>query len=258
MSHEYRPDLGVNDATIESYDRHFTGARGQGLKTKIRAVATEVDLDPGLLASHLLAEVSNPTSAYLRTSGNVRGYHIGIDSWNVYAADIKKKVPAANRVTFTGNEENIVNEKGNTLASVPIVKAQDAMLASASYLKYAELRIREFVREVGGAFDRLPIEYRFFLTRYGTNAGLGKARTAVREHFGARLVKRKGITSIAHDRKPKQILSFRRRPLKSGIETFHRKYPRRAATVHTAQAIHLSQQVFGIPFRAGDSLLFMR
>ena len=146
-SAEYRPNLNVNDATVEAYDHHFEGTLGLRLKEEIEEAATRVGVDPGLLAAYLFAEQNN-RDFWLRSSGTVRGYRVGIDSWNEYAEDIKSNVPAASDVTVTGQERNVTNEKRNTLSSVPIIRANDAIIASASYLKYAELRMAEFVEEL--------------------------------------------------------------------------------------------------------------
>jgi hypothetical protein len=247
-SPEYRPDLGVNDATIEAFDRHFDGTLGLRLKQELEGVAKRVDVNPGLLASYLFAE---------RNDRDIWLNEIGIDSWNTYAKDIKKKVRASKDVTVTGQETNVVNEKLNTLPSVPIIRADDAILANGSYLKYAEVRMSEFVSELGGAWDRLPIEERFTLARYGANAGLGAGRAAVQTLLGLKRVVAKGKSRLI-EIKSGEILNFDRRPLGADrIEASHRKYPLRAATVHAAQAIHLSQKIFGIAFQAGNSVLFV-
>ena len=108
---------------------------------------------------------------------------------------------------------------------------------------------------MGGSFERLPVEYQFGLTRYGMNAGHGAMRKRVAELLG--MTKKDG--SWVANRKGKDFLQYKPWKLKLGVEQFSAERPQRAATAHTAQAIHISQKIFGImPSGGSDSLLFFR
>jgi hypothetical protein len=108
---------------------------------------------------------------------------------------------------------------------------------------------------MGGNFDRLPVERQFALERYAMNAGVGKAQQRIMEFLGMSLHK----TGYVQDKDSKEFLVYTPGTLKEGLEQFSAKHPQRAATAHAAQAIHISQKIFGIdPAGAGDSLLFIR
>jgi hypothetical protein len=65
--------------------------------------------------------------------------------------------------------------------------------------------------------------------------------------------------TYVQDKDPKEFLVFQPGQLKEELEQFSAKHPQRAATAHAAQAIHLSQKIFGIdPAGSGVSLLFIR
>jgi hypothetical protein len=64
---------------------------------------------------------------------------------------------------------------------------------------------------------------------------------------------------FVQDKDGKEFLIFTPGKLKQQLEQFSASHPQRAATVHAAQAIHISQKIFGIdPAGSGDSLLFIR
>jgi hypothetical protein len=67
------------------------------------------------------------------------------------------------------------------------------------------------------------------------------------------------IRKLKLSSKSKEFLQFNPGKLVHGLEQFNRHKPQRAATAHMAQAIHLSQKIFGVnPAGTGDSLLFLR
>ena len=68
---EYTPDLGTNPATVQMYNSYFLGTSGALLKTRIADAATQVGLDPGLLAASLFAEFE--PSSYTQQTGEVMG-----------------------------------------------------------------------------------------------------------------------------------------------------------------------------------------
>lgn len=249
---EYVPDLGVNPATVQMYDKHFAGSNGTLLKTRIAAAAKQVGINPGLLAASMLAEHS--AGSYTKRTGEVDGWDIGTDDYKESKADIERLVPAA-RALKPIRYAPATNENGRTIPEVPVFKAEDAVLASAVYLKYAEVKARRAMSEMGGSFDRLTAEHQFALTRYGVNAGQGRMKQRIMELLGTR----KHHGQYVHDQKSKEFLQFNPGKLVHGLEQFNRHKPQRAATAHMAQAIHLSQKIFGInPAGTGDSLLFLR
>jgi hypothetical protein len=249
---EYVPDLGTNPATVQMYDRNFVGTRGALLKARIEDAARRVGLNPGLLAASLFAEF--PASAYSKRSGEVEGWDIGTDDYKERKADIERKVPAAKSLKPIRYDPH-TNEQGRFIPEVPVFKAEDAVLASAVYLKYSELEVRRIMASMGGSFDRLTVEHQFALTRYALNAGIGRARQRIMEFLGLSLSK--GVYSPG--KASKEFLQYRSGTLKGGVEQFSARHPQRAATAHAAQAVHISQNTFGVnPAGTGDSILLVR
>jgi hypothetical protein len=56
----------------------------------------------------------------------------------------------------------------------------------------------------------------------------------------------------------RDFLQYKAWKLKHSAEQFNAHRPQRAATTHTAQAIHLSQKIFGINPLGSDALLVCR
>ena len=252
---EYTPDLGVNPATIQMYDRAFSGSAGAILKRRVEAAARQVGLNAGLLAASLLAEFG--AGAYTRTSGEVEGWEIGLDDFKARRAAMEARIPAAKSLKPTRYTSE-TNEKGRFIAQVPVFKATDAVLASAVYLKFAELQVRDAFAGMGGSFDRLTVEDQFAFTRYTMNAGPGAMRQRVLAFLG--MVKQKDGTLVQMQAGKGFLVHMHGvlRPTKGGdgTEMFNAHHPQRAATVHAAQAIHLSQKVFGVmPDGGRDSLM---
>ena len=249
---EYTPDLGTNLATVQMYDGYFLGASGALLKTRIADAARQVGLNPGLLAASLFAEFE--PSSYTQQTGEVDGWDIGTDDYKERKADIEQKIPAARALKPLRYEPH-TNELGRFIPEVPVFKADQAVLASAVYLKDSELQVRRTVSSMGGSFDRLPVERQFALARYADNAGTGKAQQRVMEFLGMSLHDGKFV----QDKDGKEFLIYTPGKLKQQLEQFSASHPQRAATVHAAQAIHISQKIFGIDLAgSGDSLLFIR
>lgn len=252
MADEYIPDLGTNPATVEMYDQYFGGPNGGLLKSRIEDAAKRVNINPGLLAASMFAE--HKVGSYTRRTGEVDGWLIGLDDYKESKAAIERLVPAARAIKpirYTAQ----TNEQGRHIPEVPVLKAEDAVLASAVYLKYSEEKARRAFLDMGGSFDRLPVEEQFALTRYGMNAGHGAMRLRIMQLLGAR----NDGKQYVYDRPRKDFLQFKSLKTVDGVEQFSSLHPQRAATAHTAQALHLSQRVFGInPAGLGDSLLFIR
>jgi hypothetical protein len=250
---EYAPDLGTNLATVQMYDGYFHGKTGALLRTRIADAARQVGLNPGLLAASLFAEFK--VESYTKPKGEeVEGWDIGTDDYKERKANIEAKIPAAKALRPIRYEPH-VNEQGRLIPEVPVFPAEQAVLASAVYLKHSELEVRRIMTSMGGSFDRLPVERQYALARYAMNAGVGRAQQRVMEFLGMSLHK----GTYLQDKDPKEFLVYKPWQLKDGLEQFSRNYPQRAATAHAAQAIHISQKIFGIdPAGVGDSLLFIR
>ena len=249
---EYTPDLGTNPSTVQMYDGYFHGRAGALLKTRIADAARQVGLNPGLLAASLFAEFE--VGSYTKPKGEeVEGW-IGTDDYKERKADIEAKVPAAKALKPIRYEPH-VNERGRRIPEVPVFPAEQAVLASAVYLKHSELQVRRTMTSMGGSFDRLPVERQYALARYAMNSGVGNAQQRVMEFLGMSLHK----GTYVQDKDPKEFLVYKPGQLKDDLEQFSAHHPQRAATAHAAQAIHLSQKIFGIdPAGSGDSLLFIR
>ena len=250
---EYIPDLGTNLATVQMYDGYFHGTAGALLKTRIADAARQVGLNPGLLAASLFAEFE--VGSYTKPKGEeVEGWDIGTDDYKERKANIEAKIPAAKALRPIRYEPH-VNEQGRLIPEVPVFPAEQAVLASAVYLKHSELEVRRIMTSMGGSFDRLPVERQYALARYAMNSGVGNAQQRVMEFLGMSLHK----GTYVQDKDPKEFLVFQPGQLKEELEQFSAKHPQRAATAHAAQAIHLSQKIFGIdPAGSGVSLLFIR
>ena len=250
---EYTPDLGTNPATVQMYDGYFHGRAGALLKTRIADAARQVGLNPGLLAASLFAEFE--VGSYTKPKGEeVEGWDIGTDDYKERKADIEAKIPAAKALKPIRYESH-KNEKDRVIPEVPVFPAEQAVLASAVYLKHSELQVRRIMTSMGGSFDRLPVERQYVLARYAMNSGVGNAKQRVMEFLGMSLHK----GTYVQDKDPKEFLVYNPGKLKDDLEQFSAHHPQRAATAHAAQAIHLSQKIFGIdPAGTGDSLLFIR
>lgn len=250
---EYAPDLGTNKATVEMYDHYFAAGDGAILRKRIEEAAEQVDINPGLLAASMLAEEKG---RYTRSSGTIDGWDIGTDDYKEREHELKTRIPAANGIKPVRYESH-TNEETRAIAQVPVFEAKDAVLAAAVYLKHGELKARDACFAMGASFDRLPVEERFALTRYAVNAGPGAVRKRIGQLLGMTRTRRGG--KYIQNRKPYEFLQFKPWKLKRGLEQFNRHLPQRAATAHSAQAIHLSQVIFGVnPLKTDDSLVFVR
>ena len=146
---EYVPDLGATQKTIEEYDRAFEGPKGALLKQRIQDAATKLDLNPGLIAASLLAE--HKASSYTKQSGEVDGFVIGTDDWETAKRDMERRIPSANAIKPT-RFDSAENEQGRVIPRVPFFKAEDAVLASATYLKFSETETTRDVTRNGREF----------------------------------------------------------------------------------------------------------
>jgi hypothetical protein len=213
-------NLGVSRRDLVAYDWAFKGKTGSEFKKAIESVAKEVDINPGLLAANLLAETRR--GSYLQ-SGQVSSFEVGTDDFFEKRHDLSRKVPAYSKIGWDRSQTPItdVNEAGRAVKSIFFDSGRDAMLASAVYLKHGEVVLREAAARAGKNFDGLPIEARLMLIRLAFNAGHGRA-----------------LRNLSDVLSGNEILIT-----KPG------KGPQRKATVRAAQAVHLSELIFGVPVR---------
>ena len=211
-------DLGVPETDVTSHDATFSQKGADKFIEKVAEVAKRVDLNPGLLAISMLAELHG-IKWHMGGTGNA--FDLGVDDYSKRRRAIEKAVPAAKDVRFVGKATTDENEQGRTVETAHF-NPQDAILAHAAYLKFGEIKVREHMAgKYGVQFDELPVELRFALTRYAMNAGIGAAKGQIDKLLeGKDIVQRSGPRSV-------------QRPL-------------RTAFIHTARAIHLSKKFFNV------------
>jgi monoamine oxidase len=220
-------DLVVSGEEVTDHHRRFfRGNSGKRLKKLVEAAAREVDLNPGLLGTIMMAETRRPQS-YLSTE-KVSSYHIGADDFYEGRAAIKARVPAYAKVKWDKNQTPIVHDNDaktnpRKVKTILFNSGPDAVLATAVYVKFREVRLREIAAELKGDFDNLPLATRFALTRMAMAAGTAGATPFLKNALkGLDIFIRKAIPVRAYQ-------------------------TQRNATVRTAQAMHLSDWIFGIP-----------
>jgi V8-like Glu-specific endopeptidase len=216
--------LVVAGSEVADHDRFFWGASGKRLKQLVEAAAKAVDINPGLLGAIMMSETRRPQS-YL-SSEKVSSYHIGTDDFYEGRAAIAARVPAYAKVKWNKNQTPMVHDNDaqtpRQVASILFDSGPDAVLATAVYLKFREVRLREIARDLKGDFDRLPVETKFALTRMAMAAGTAGATPFLKAALaGKDILIRKAI--------PVKIYQTQRN-----------------ATVRTAQALHLSDWIFGV------------
>jgi monoamine oxidase len=223
-------DFVVSGAEVTDHHRRFfRGKSGKRLKTLVEDAAREVDLNPGLLGTIMMAETRRPQSYLL--SEKVSSYHIGADDFYEGRAAIQARVPAYAKVKWDKKQkpsEHLNDAKTNrrVVKTILFDSGPDAVLATAVYVKFREVRLREIAAELEGDFDSLPLATRMALTRMAMAAGTAGATRFLKDALKGRdIFVRKAIPVAAYQ-------------------------TQRNATVRTAQAIHLSDWVFGIPVPA--------
>jgi Lysine-specific metallo-endopeptidase len=234
------PDLRVPGRYVAERDLDFWGPVGKKFKQVVEKAATEVGLNSGLLAAVLLAETHR--FVYL-TPGEVSSFVIGTDDFFARRTQLHANVPAFSKVRFDRTKTSTdVNEHGRKVTTVQFKSGQDAVLATAVYLKYFEVVLRKAAKKLGKDFDALPVETRFALVRIAMAAGPGITQdgdlaTNKKGEFlgaGARLDRvLTGTEILVREDLPRQDATT------SGKQT------NRNATILAAQAIHLSEWVFG-------------
>jgi subtilisin family serine protease len=224
--------LVVSGAEVADHDRFFWGTSGKKLKRLVEDAAKEVGLNPGLLGTIIMAETRRPQS-YL-SSEKVSSYHIGVDDFYEMRGSIAAKVPTYAKVKWDRKQVprvhlNDAKKNPREVKTIDFNSGPDGVLATAVYLKYREVNLREIATKLGGDFDSLPVETRFALTRMVMAAGEGGATPYLKDALaGKDIFVRKNVA----------------------VEIYQTQ---RNATVRTAQAMHLSEWVFGINLGATEA-----
>ena len=254
-------DLAVSGYYVSERDHLFLGSQGTKFKELVEWAAAEVDLNPGLLAAIALAEWDQP-SLYLQ-AGEVSSFQAGSDDFFASRAKLAENVPAFAKVKFNGKQVSTdINEQQRLVTTVLFSSGKDALLGTAVYAKNGEIKLRKGAETNGGDFDKLPIETRFALVRIAMAAGHGgiawngdftwfkkkddKWMTVKAGTPGATLL---GVAWTLHRVLNGHDILIRKNeprgdPSKSGRVT-HRN-----ATILAAQALHLSDWIFGKPLQA--------
>jgi hypothetical protein len=220
-------DLVVSgEEVIDHHRRFFQGKSGKRLKQLVKDAAREVDLNPGLIGTIMMAETRRPQSYLSREK--VSSYHIGADDFYEGRTAIKNRVPAYAKVKWDKSQTplehfNDAKRSPRKVKTILFDSGSDAVLATAVYVKFYEVRLREIAADLKGDFDKLPLAIQLALTRMAMAAG-AKGATP----FLQKALKRKDI--------------FIRKAIPVVIYQTQRN-----ATVRTAQAMHLSDWIFGIP-----------
>jgi hypothetical protein len=248
---EYVPDLGAPEhkplpetkpEVLGRKDLDEILLKNTRLRTRIVSVATELDIDPGMLAASLFAEKG--ASAWSGTSGTVASEALGLDDW--FGADVKPRLiriinahPGLglrfDDVKATGETWDTSTEKaGGAEKPRGELDADKAVAAFGVYFKMQESVLQAAIGNKAKdlrtspvrTLDDLTPEQRFTVLRVGLNAGVGTATKLFLRLARGGDIPRRGKTT----RDPKNAV--------------------RTAALHVARAIHLAQAIFGRP--SGD------
>ena len=219
--------LAVSGKDVATDHRQFWGKSGKKFKSLIEQAAKKVDLNPGLLAATMLAETGNRND-YL-TKNKVSSYRIGVDDFYDRRHAIAQRVPVYAKVGWDRNQKPAEHyndaKKPRIVKTIKFNSGPDALLASAVYLKYGAVRLREEASKLGRDFFKLPLETRWALIRMAFNAGVGGAiKRLIRALKGEDILVRKNFPRKAYQTD-------------------------RNATIHTARALHLSEWIFGVSMK---------
>lgn len=237
-------ELGFTDAVVADRDKRFAGRSGTKLKALVASTATKAELDPGFLAANMLAEHDN-TAHWLGDSASDFAGNLGTgaDSFSDLIArnpdgslkesregllqirsDVLRKIPAARGLHLKGPTKPL----GAREYSPVYPPGNERALLFAVYIKWKEFRVRQLLAAGGKNFDDYPDEFRFAVTRLAVNPGSHKSQTIESR-----------IAVFLQSGDPNTIV------VRSGTEAQSQQAIARAATRVAAQAIHLSQTVFG-------------
>ena len=220
-------DLAVPGAQAASMHRQFWTPAGKRFKALVEQAARDVDLNPGLLAAVLLAETS--MSAYLARN-KISSYLVGVDDFYESRGALAAKVPAYAKIRWDRKQKpeahlNDAQTTPRTVQTILFDSGRDALLAVAVYLKFREIRLQEEATTLGKNFHSLGLETCWALIRGAMGAGVQGIRPGlVKALNGEDILVRKNIP-------PKAYQTYRN------------------ATIRTAEALHLSDWIFGIRLR---------
>lgn len=247
---------------VAERDPQFTGKVGKQFKELVEQAAADVDINPGFLAAVLLAEWDRRAD-YLG-SAKLASFTTGTDDFWAARAQLRANVPAFVRVRFDPKDNTTnTNENGRVVTTVHFKTGRDAALATAVYLKWAEIKLRTAAAKNGGDFDALPAETRFALVRIAMAAGHGGI-TPDGEMLWFKSVLNKDkkwvtVSAKSTDKGARRVgvAAWLERVLKGEDILIRvpeaRTFPdtarktSRNATILAAQSLHLSDWVFGVP-----------
>jgi hypothetical protein len=172
---------------------------------------------------------------------------------------LKDNVPAYSKVRFDPVWTVDINEHNRKVKTITFKSGKDALLATAVYLKYAEIKLRKAAAKNGGDFDKFPVETRFALVRVAMASGHGgitpdgefiwfkrKNNKWVKAKEGDRGAVLRGVAPrLATVLKGGDFLVRNNEPRRNPTKSAH--ITNRNATILAAQALHLSNSVFGVP-----------
>lgn len=218
------PVMGVSGDIVAEFHREFRGNWGLEFRARVEWAAKEVNINPGLLATCLIAETGSKW-IYL-SPGLVSSYHIGTDDFYEARFALRSKVSAYQKIGWDTTQTPVVHlndaKRPRNVSSINFNSGKDALLATAVYLKYGEVYLHEQAVRLNGDFDSLPAEIRFALTRMTMAAG----RAGATPYLASAL---KGQDILDRANTPAVIYQTARN-----------------ATIRSAQALFLSEWVFGI------------
>jgi hypothetical protein len=250
--------LEVRGQFVAERDPEFAGARGKRFQDVVQWAATETGLDPGFLAAVLLAEVGS-ANPYL-SAGEVESFFTGTDDFFEQQAQLKENVPAFAKVHFDARRKTTsINEHGRKVTTIPFATGKDAALATAVYLKWAEIKLTRAFAKNGGDFGALPTPTRFVLLRVAMAAGHGAispdgeliwlkrvAGKLVRAKAGEKGAVLLGVAGSVHRvLKGDDILVRNWEPRRDPTGSSHITH--RNATILASQAQHLDDWFFNAP-----------
>ena len=219
---------------LEGFDNQFRGTTGAEFAALIQRVADATGLNPGFLASNVLAETGN-NSAWT-AGGPLDNAQIGLDFWHSqrrYAGegvtDYVITDPAHTDCTIVAGVCHFFNENGvDTGVMYGFPTADMALRAMANYLNHLESQLRDHVGPMN--WDRLPDAVRFAITRLAYNPGRNDPYAAAQRAVAAQMAGRNPLGTIPTSG-----------PILGSMTPF------RTSVVRAAQAMHLSNTVFNEP-----------
>ncbi len=242
----------VDASHLHENDSAFTG-RAAAMAQYVRQTARRFGVHPGLLAEHLVAETDYAEFSRLPANATLAEYlgitkvstaALGLDDFVSDRAAINHAVPAASGIG-AGRPSNPIAAESALNAALKrgasaediakLMKPQlelplgDAIAASAAYLKYKSLRASRLIPE----FDLLPSEIQFQLTRLFVNPPAGQKNPhginfIIRESNAGRYM---------------NLFDFSDRTAQEANDPTKAKDVYRRATIHTARALHMEQDI---------------